>query len=71
MAQQQVVAKPLGDGLGKIPGVSGGAILPDGRVGLILDPRGLSALARRTQRPVTEVTGDAAQRAHELSPTAT
>lgn len=53
-AQQQVVAKPLGDGLGKIPGVSGGAILADGKVGLILDPQGLSALARRTSPAATK-----------------
>lgn len=37
LGQQQVVAKALGDGLGKVAGVSGGAILGDGRVGLILD----------------------------------
>ena len=37
VGQQQVVAKSLGDGLGKIEGVSGGAILGDGRIGLILD----------------------------------
>jgi len=37
LGQQQVVAKPLGAAFGKIPGVSGGAILADGRVGLILD----------------------------------
>lgn len=37
LGQQQVVAKTLGEGLGKVPGVSGGAILGDGRVGLILD----------------------------------
>ena len=39
LGQQQVVAKPLGDGLGRVPGFSGGAILGDGRVGLILDVR--------------------------------
>jgi two-component system chemotaxis sensor kinase CheA len=37
LGQQQVVAKSLGDGIGRIPGVAGGAILGDGRVGLILD----------------------------------
>lgn len=47
LGQQQVVAKPLGDGLGRIPGVSGGAILGDGRVGLILDLQALSELARQ------------------------
>ena len=39
LGQQQVVAKPLGEALGRIPGFSGGAILGDGRVGLILDVR--------------------------------
>lgn len=46
LEQQQVVAKALGDRVGRIPGVSGGAILGDGRVGLILDPGGLGAMAR-------------------------
>ena len=47
ISQQQVVAKPLGDGIGKIPGVFGGAILGDGNVGLILDPPGISSLAKQ------------------------
>jgi len=46
LGQQQVVAKALGEGLGKIPGISGGAILGDGRVGLIIDTQGVAALAR-------------------------
>lgn len=37
IAQHQVVAKPLGRGIGAVDGVSGSAILGDGRVGLILD----------------------------------
>ncbi len=41
IGQVQVVAKSLGDGVGIVPGISGGAILGDGRVGLILDPEGL------------------------------
>ena len=45
LGQQQVVAKSLGERL-RTPGISGGAILGDGRVGLILDPPGLVALAR-------------------------
>jgi two-component system chemotaxis sensor kinase CheA len=40
------VAKSLGEGTGKVAGVAGGAILGDGRVGLILDPSGLIGLAR-------------------------
>jgi two-component system chemotaxis sensor kinase CheA len=47
LGQQQVVAKSLGDGIGRVPGVSGGAILGDGHVGLILDTTGITALARR------------------------
>jgi two-component system chemotaxis sensor kinase CheA len=47
LGQQQVVAKPLGDGIGRICGVSGGAILGDGRVGLILDVEELSTVARQ------------------------
>jgi len=46
LGQQQVVAKALGDSLGKVPGLSGGAILGDGRVGLILDVIETVALAQ-------------------------
>jgi two-component system chemotaxis sensor kinase CheA len=45
LGKQQVVAKSLGDGIKRVRGVFGGAILGDGRVGLILDPPGLAALA--------------------------
>jgi len=45
LGQQQVVAKGLGDGLARVRGVAGGAILGDGRVGLILDVPELCALA--------------------------
>jgi two-component system chemotaxis sensor kinase CheA len=37
VSRQQVVIKSLGERLKNIPGISGGAIMPDGRVGLILD----------------------------------
>ena len=53
LGQQQVVAKALGDGVGEIPGISGGAILSDGRVGLIIDIARMTSLAR---------TGDARSR---------
>ncbi len=46
LAQQQVVIKNLGDALGRVQGVSGGAIMGDGRVCLILDIPGLVALAQ-------------------------
>lgn len=47
LGQQQVVAKAIRSGLEKTPGVSGGAILGDGRVGLILDPQEVAALGRK------------------------
>ena len=37
IGQQQTVIKTLGEGVGKINGVSGGAIMPDGQVSLIID----------------------------------
>jgi two-component system chemotaxis sensor kinase CheA len=45
LGQQQAVIKSLGSGLLDQPGVSGGAVMPDGRVGLILDIHGLLDLA--------------------------
>ncbi len=47
LAQQQVVIKNLGEGLGRVKGVSGGAIMGDGRISLILDVPGLIELAQR------------------------
>jgi len=41
IGKQEVVIKSLGDTMQNIPGVAGGAILGDGRVGLILDLEGL------------------------------
>ena len=45
LGQQQVVIKSLGDGVGNVRGVSGGAILGDGNVCLILDVPGIIDLA--------------------------
>lgn len=47
--QQQVVIKNL-SGLGKIKGVSGGAIMGDGRISLILDVPGLIDLSQNGQK---------------------
>ena len=41
MGRQQVVIKTLGETMRNIPGISGSAIMPNGRVGLILDVGGL------------------------------
>lgn len=46
VGQQQFVVKALTGAVARVPGVSGGSILGDGTVGLILDPDELSALAR-------------------------
>ncbi|MFC1464433.1 MAG: chemotaxis protein CheA [Candidatus Brachytrichaceae bacterium NZ_4S206] len=44
LGQQQVVIKSLGEKIGRLPGVSGGAVLGDGNVSLILDVAGLVEL---------------------------
>jgi two-component system chemotaxis sensor kinase CheA len=46
LGQHQVVAKSLGESLGRVGGLTGGAILGDGRVGLILDVAETVALAQ-------------------------
>lgn len=46
LGQQQVVIKTLGDGIKKVEGVSGAAILGDGHVGLILDIAGIMNIAQ-------------------------
>jgi two-component system chemotaxis sensor kinase CheA len=45
IGRQLVVIKALGEAMRGIPGISGGAILPNGRVGLILDVGGLVRFA--------------------------
>jgi two-component system, chemotaxis family, sensor kinase CheA len=51
LTQQQVVIKPLGQGIGDTDYLSGAAILSDGRVGLILNVDRLSSLAAQSARP--------------------
>lgn len=46
LGQQQIVIKTLGEAVSDTPGIAGGAIMPDGRVGLIVDVGGLVKLAR-------------------------
>jgi two-component system chemotaxis sensor kinase CheA len=45
VGKYEVVIKSLGDAFGNVRGVAGGAILGDGRIGLILDAGGLLALS--------------------------
>ncbi len=47
---QQIVIKTLGEAMKNILGISGSAIMPDGRVGLILDIGGLVRLANEVRR---------------------
>jgi two-component system chemotaxis sensor kinase CheA len=47
LGQQQVVAKRLYDGIHEMKGISGAAILGDGRVGLIIDTAELAEMARQ------------------------
>jgi len=44
LGKAEVVIKNLGEGLKHVRGVSGGAILGDGHIGLILDPEGVFEL---------------------------
>ncbi len=44
LGQQEVVVKPVGDQLARVPGLAGATVLPDGSVALIVDPL---ALVRR------------------------
>ncbi len=46
LAKEEVVIKSLGDGLSNLKGIAGGAILGDGRVGLILDMSGVFEVAQ-------------------------
>jgi two-component system chemotaxis sensor kinase CheA len=48
LGKQEVVIKSLGGTFARVRGVAGGAILGDGRVGLILDAAGLTGLVCQT-----------------------
>ncbi|MHB9098872.1 MAG: chemotaxis protein CheA, partial [Syntrophales bacterium] len=48
LGKAEVVIKGLGEGLKELKGISGGAILGDGQIGLILDPEGLFELSERS-----------------------
>jgi two-component system chemotaxis sensor kinase CheA len=48
VGRQQIVIKTLGESMKNIPGISGGAIMPNGQVGLILDVGGVVKVANST-----------------------
>jgi two-component system chemotaxis sensor kinase CheA len=45
LGQEEVVIKGLGEGLKDLKGIAGGAVMEDGRVGLILDIAGIFNIA--------------------------
>jgi len=55
LGKQEVVIKSLGEKLMQLPGVSGGAILGDGRVALILDVAGLLSLETQSRKTGVEI----------------
>ncbi|OGV69007.1 MAG: hypothetical protein A3K19_31070 [Lentisphaerae bacterium RIFOXYB12_FULL_65_16] len=56
LGKQQIVIKSLGEMMRQIPGVAGGAIMPDGNVALILDIDGLVRMATsRKEEPAAAV----------------
>ena len=52
LGKEEVVIKSLGGGLKNLKGIAGGAILGDGRVGLILDMSGIYDVANGNGRRV-------------------
>jgi two-component system chemotaxis sensor kinase CheA len=76
--QQQVVIKSLGDGIGDVPGIAGGAIMSDGNVSLILDIGGLLKMAESVQsrknaaqRSTTQTEVSASSASHTATPNET
>jgi len=47
LGKQEVVIKSLGEGIGRVKGVAGGAIMGDGKVGLILDVTGIFEMSEQ------------------------
>lgn len=55
LGQQQIVIKTLGDYLGQTPGVAGGTIMADGKVGLILDLNEVLQLSKESNSRVANL----------------
>jgi two-component system chemotaxis sensor kinase CheA len=67
VGRQQVVIKTLGEALRDISGISGGAIMPDGRVGLIVDVDGLVRLATGAAGTLSSAAGGRAEAGAEAA----
>jgi two-component system chemotaxis sensor kinase CheA len=65
LGEEEVLVKPLGPLLARVPGYLGAATLGDGRVALILDPAAIDripdARARRTEDPAEPLAAGASQ----------
>jgi two-component system chemotaxis sensor kinase CheA len=48
LGKEEVVIKSMGEIMKDVPGIAGGAIMGDGRVGLILDMAGIWQMAMRS-----------------------
>ncbi len=57
IGQQQVVIKNLGHALGRVKGISGGAVMSDGSVGLILDVSEMMRIAMTRQESGLQAVG--------------
>ncbi len=68
LGQQQVVIKSLGRGMGKVQGISGGAIMPDGRVGLIMDIGEVVKLAISTSTKIEKTVSVATEEVLSAQP---
>ncbi len=66
IGQQQVVIKTLGEKFSNLRGISGAAILGDGRIGLILDPSGVR-LAHKSWQPTADTASAGSQLPEEES----
>lgn len=53
LGQSRVVVRSLGEGIGKVPGIGGAAVMPDGKVGLIFDVGEILSLYS-TEQPLAQ-----------------
>jgi len=71
IGRQQVVIKTLGGTMKSTPGISGGAIMPSGRVGLIIDVAGLVKFSNEVEEEGGSKKGKTEGKRHPSSPLAT
>lgn len=67
LGQQQIVIKSLGHMVQQVQGISGGAIMSDGNIGLILDVAGISTLVQEGGAALSATAPRAAARVGSIS----